>query len=73
MHGAIADKLGTMLGDDAEGVRILYGGSVNADNIAEILQAERVGGALVGGASLTAETFVSIVIAAASAAEEAVS
>ena len=47
-------------------VRILYGGSVNADNAAEILSQPDVDGALVGGASLEASTFAKIVEAAAS-------
>jgi triosephosphate isomerase len=46
-------------------VRILYGGSVNAENASELLGADEVAGALVGGASLTAESFVAIVNAAA--------
>jgi triosephosphate isomerase len=40
---------------------ILYGGSVNAGNAAEILAAKEVGGALVGGASLKAVDFLKIV------------
>jgi triosephosphate isomerase (TIM) len=42
-------------------VRILYGGSVNPGNAAEILRAREVNGVLVGGASLKAETFLPIV------------
>ncbi|MDD5038621.1 MAG: triose-phosphate isomerase [Dehalococcoidales bacterium] len=42
-------------------VRILYGGSVTADNIAEIMQQPEIDGALVGGASLKANQFTSIV------------
>jgi triosephosphate isomerase (TIM) len=42
------------------GTRILYGGSVNAKNAAEILALEEVDGALVGGASLKAEDFWAI-------------
>ena len=45
----------------AEGVRILYGGSVKADNAAGIMAQKDVDGALVGGASLVAEQFVGIV------------
>ena len=41
-------------------VRILYGGSVKADNIAGIMAQPDVDGALVGGASLDAEEFVKI-------------
>jgi triosephosphate isomerase len=65
MHRALRAKLATVYGDDGKGVRILYGGSVNAGNAAELLAADEVKGALVGGASLTAETFMAIVLAAA--------
>ena len=44
-----------------ESVRILYGGSVIADNIAEFMEQPEIDGALVGGASLKAEDFQSIV------------
>jgi triosephosphate isomerase len=49
----------------AEVVRVLYGGSVNDDNAAELLALPDIDGALVGGASLDAEMFASIVAAAA--------
>ncbi len=49
----------------AEGVRILYGGSVKPENAAELLALPDVDGALVGGASLEAESFAQIVAAAA--------
>lgn len=64
MHQAIRAELGKVYGEAGEGVRILYGGSVNAGNAAELLAVADVGGALVGGASLTAESFLSIVAAA---------
>ncbi|HZU40439.1 MAG TPA: triose-phosphate isomerase, partial [Solirubrobacteraceae bacterium] len=48
----------------AEQVRILYGGSVKADNAAELLVLPDVDGALVGGASLEPESFAAIVEAA---------
>lgn len=44
----------------ADGVRILYGGSVKSGNVAQIMAQEDVDGALVGGASLDAEEFASI-------------
>jgi triosephosphate isomerase (TIM) len=47
-------------GDTADGIRILYGGSVKAGNIAQIMAQADVDGALVGGASIVAEEFVSI-------------
>ena len=65
MHRHIRAKLVDLYGDAGAGVRILYGGSVKPDNAAELLAADDVGGALVGGASLTAESFLGIIIAAA--------
>ena len=66
MHGAIRTKLREQSGADAAAtIRILYGGSVNGENAAELLDAGDVDGALVGGASLTAGKFVPIVEAAA--------
>jgi triosephosphate isomerase len=49
--------------EDAARVRLLYGGSVNPGNAAELLAADEVNGALVGGASLDAAAFWSIVTA----------
>lgn len=65
MHKAIRSKLVAMYGEAGETIRILYGGSVNAVNASEILAIEEVGGALVGGASLTAEKFLGVIMAAA--------
>jgi len=45
----------------AQDLRILYGGSVTSDNIAEFISCPEIDGALVGGASLKAEEFLSIV------------
>ncbi len=47
--------------DLADAVRILYGGSVNATNINEFMSQPEIDGALVGGASLQPEDFISIV------------
>ncbi len=47
-------------GDLADGVRVLYGGSVKASNVAELMAERDVDGALVGGASLDAEEFARI-------------
>ena len=47
--------------DNADKVRILYGGSVTAENIAEFIEEKEIDGALVGGASLKPAQFVSIV------------
>jgi triosephosphate isomerase (TIM) len=66
MHRSIRNFLKGFYGDEAGAkVRILYGGSVKADNAAELLSADEVGGALVGGASLTAESFLGIIAVAA--------
>jgi len=65
MHGAIREQLRVLVGNEAELIRILYGGSVTAENAAELLGAGDVDGALVGGASLTAAKFVPIIEAAA--------
>ena len=65
MHRAIRALTVELFGsDEAERIRILYGGSVKAENARELLGADEVGGALVGGASLTAESFLGIVLAA---------
>ena len=52
---------------DAKAMLILYGGSVNPGNAAEILSIPEVGGALVGGASLKAADFIKIIGAVPSA------
>jgi triosephosphate isomerase len=65
MHRAVRAKLRDFYGEAGASVRILYGGSVKPDNAAELLAADEVGGALVGGASLTAESFLGIIAAAA--------
>ncbi len=64
VHRAIRGTLVEMFGDTGRGVAILYGGSVKPSNAAEILHADEVGGALVGGASLKAEDFLGIIRAA---------
>jgi triosephosphate isomerase len=65
MHDALRSALAERAGEKAEIVRLLYGGSVNGDNAAELLNASNVDGALVGGASLSAAKFNPIVSAAA--------
>ena len=70
MHRSIRAVLVELYGAETGGkVRILYGGSVKPDNAAELLAADEVNGALVGGASLTAESFLGIVVAAAESLE----
>jgi triosephosphate isomerase len=59
--GAIRTRLAELYsGDLADGVRVLYGGSVKADNVAGIMAQADVDGALVGGASIDPEGFVTI-------------
>jgi triosephosphate isomerase len=70
MHSAIRAHLGGVYGEAGADVRILYGGSVNAKNAAELLGIAEVGGALVGGASLTAESFTAIIGAAGASTGE---
>ncbi|MEA2683594.1 MAG: triosephosphate isomerase [Chloroflexota bacterium] len=58
----VAEALGPVV---AESVRVLYGGSVNAANSAELMAQPDIDGALVGGASLVAADFLQIIDAAA--------
>jgi triosephosphate isomerase len=60
MHRFIREQLSTRYGDAAQGVRILYGGSVKPANAKELLGIDNVDGALVGGASLKADEFLAI-------------
>ncbi|MCL8381981.1 triose-phosphate isomerase [Xanthobacter aminoxidans] len=60
VHGAIRHILGERFGAEANGIRILYGGSVKPDNAAALLATADVDGALVGGASLKAADFLAI-------------
>ncbi len=64
MHGAIRKKLVATYGDTGKSIRILYGGSVKPSNAAELMAIPDVDGALVGGASLRAQDFVPIIMAA---------
>ncbi|QUL38659.1 triose-phosphate isomerase [Erythrobacter sp. JK5] len=71
MHAAIRALLIDLYGEEqGSEVRILYGGSVKPENASEILTAPEVGGALVGGASLTADSFMGIALAAAVETED---
>ena len=54
----VADAFGV---DIARNIRILYGGSVKPENAAELMAEREIDGALVGGASLKAETFLPII------------
>jgi len=61
VHAAIRTAIVVRLGNGAARAPILYGGSVKPLNAAEILSTPEVGGALVGGASLSAEEFLGII------------
>jgi len=63
VHGALRAGLAERFGDEAAGMRLLYGGSVKPSNAAEIFAVRDVDGALVGGASLKAADFGAIVAA----------
>ncbi len=70
MHKALRERLIAAYGERGGAIRLLYGGSVKASNAAEIFAVEDVDGALVGGASLSAQDFLPIVKAAESAAKQ---
>ena len=67
VHAFLRAELVKALGEDGQGVRILYGGSVKPSNAAEIFAVKDVDGALVGGASLKAVDFGAIVAALSAA------
>jgi len=62
VHAYIRELLTKIFGKDtAEAVRIQYGGSIKPENIKSLIKQKDVDGGLVGGASLKADTFASIV------------
>lgn len=62
VHEYIRKKIKTMFGSSiSDNIRILYGGSVKPDNISDFMKCDNIDGALVGGASLDAETFFKII------------
>ncbi len=61
IHGSIRAKLEQRLQARAQQIRILYGGSVKPDNVADLMREKDIDGALVGGASLTVDSFAKIV------------
>jgi len=61
MHACIRNYLRAQVAEKADGMRLLYGGSVKAENAAELFAEEDIDGGLVGGASLKADDFVAIV------------
>ena len=60
MHGFIRERMNQHLPGQGANLRILYGGSVNPANAAQLLSVEDVDGALVGGASLSCAEFMAI-------------
>jgi triosephosphate isomerase len=64
-HALIRGLIRARSAEEAEAIRILYGGSVKPDNAAELISQTDVDGALVGGASLDPDDFAAIVAAAA--------
>jgi triosephosphate isomerase len=63
IHGVVRKGLEKRYGAKADPIRVLYGGSVNPKNAAEIFGCEGVDGALVGRASLKAADFSAIILA----------
>lgn len=66
VHGHIRRLLASKDGEVAEGVKILYGGSVKGDNAAGLFGKPDIDGGLIGGASLKSPDFLAIADAAAS-------
>jgi triosephosphate isomerase len=60
VHAFIRGKLARLNADVAEQVQILYGGSMNPSNAAELLSQADIDGGLIGGASLKADDFLAI-------------
>jgi triosephosphate isomerase (TIM) len=65
--GYIRSVVKDMVGNDADGLRILYGGSVTPENFASFMAHPEIDGGLVGGASLRADSFLALVRQAAEA------
>jgi len=64
VHAFIRQKLAALDSSVADKVQILYGGSMNAGNAADLLSMADIDGGLIGGASLQAESFLAICQAA---------
>jgi triosephosphate isomerase len=64
VHALLRAQLHHAASDHASGIRILYGGSMNAANAAELLAQPDINGGLIGGASLKASDFLQIIGAA---------
>jgi triosephosphate isomerase len=63
VHGFMREALAARFGDEGRRMRLLYGGSVKPENARELMAIANVNGALVGGASLKADDFLTIVAA----------
>lgn len=61
MCSFVRDQVREVVGEAAESMRILYGGSVNPGNVAGLMAKRDIDGGLVGGASLDPDTFASVV------------
>ncbi|MET0542371.1 MAG: triose-phosphate isomerase [Variovorax sp.] len=64
VHAVLRAQLHHAASEHAAGIRILYGGSMNAGNAAELLSQTDIDGGLIGGASLKAPDFLQIIAAA---------
>ncbi len=64
MHAAIRRRLASLDAEVADGLRILYGGSVKPQNAAELFGQPDIDGGLIGGAALVADDFLAICRAA---------
>lgn len=63
IHKVVRQRIGELYGNDAANACIIqYGGSVKPANVKDLMAMENIDGALVGGASLKAETFVPIAL-----------
>ena len=67
MGGTVLASLTALFGQAADDVPLLYGGSVNPENVGSYLRLGAIHGALVGGASLDANQFLRIIQATAEA------
>lgn len=64
VHHALREMLENRFGAEGSGIRLLYGGSMNPGNAAEIMALDNVDGGLVGGASLKATDFLQVIAGA---------
>lgn len=68
VHAHLRQRLREVVGDKADAIRLLYGGSMKPDNAASLLAQADIDGGLIGGASLKAQEFLAIYAAAVQAA-----